>query len=69
MCQCGPHTEVPGTQACHKWITDECRANGDDQAMEQALGYARRAMERVLDGWPVGKGVRIHVAVTVERPR
>lgn len=61
---------IPGALDTHRWITDECRANrGDEGAAKQAIESAHRAVATLLDAWPKGKGVRIHVVVTVEAPK
>lgn len=61
--------EIPGTTARHAIITDTCRANHTDMgAFEEAVRRLREEYEACLRGWPVGKGVKFHVALLVERP-
>jgi hypothetical protein len=62
-------TKVEGICAKHAIITDVCRRNrGDEDAVEEALLRARNALSLAMKGWDVGRGVKFHVVVTVERP-
>ncbi len=60
---------IPGRIVKHRWITDECRANKDDE------GAAREAVESLytealvcMVGWQHRPGVRFHFVLTVEPP-
>jgi hypothetical protein len=60
---------VPGVLDTQRWITDDCRArHGDSGAAKEAIESAHRAVATLLDAWPVGKGTRIYVTVTVDPP-
>ncbi len=60
---------IPGSVAKHRFIHDGCRElKTDAEALEEALADLKQMAEKVLAGWDVGKGVRIHFVLTVERP-
>ncbi len=63
-------TKIPGLCARHIIIKDACRElRGDKGAIDEALGRARDALEKAIKGWgPPGRGMQLHVVVTVERP-
>jgi hypothetical protein len=62
-------TQIPGAKARHAIVTDACREKrGDIGALEEAISRILATYLEVVAGWPVGKGVRIHLALTVERP-
>ena len=61
--------EVPGMQAIHAVISDDCRkGRGDNGAIEEALDRARKELRACMGGWQQGRGAKFHVVVTVERP-
>ncbi len=60
---------MPGMQAMHAYITDDCRKmRGDDGATEEVLRRVREQLDATLKGWKPGLGVKIHIGVAVERP-
>lgn len=61
-------TKVPGIKAHHRIITDTCRQNKGPAAIDEALASAREELGILDENWDVGKGVKLHVVVTVERP-
>ncbi len=61
-------TTVPGIKAVHAIISDACRTGrGEDGAIEEALRRIRQEYDACRPAWPVGKGARFHVVLTVER--
>ncbi len=62
-------TKIPGLCATHRIISDDCReAKGDETVRAEVRESVNHAVARALDGWEKGKGAKIHVVVTVERP-
>jgi len=62
-------TKIEGTCAAHSIITDECRRNRKDEgAWTEAVTRLRREYDRIAANWGTGMGVKIHLALTVERP-
>lgn len=60
---------LPGMQALHAWITDTCRTNrGDDGAIDEVLRRLIEQLRLTMHGWKIGRGAKIHVGMTVERP-
>lgn len=61
--------QIPGVPAKHAIITDTCRTGrGEDGAIDEALKRLRDEYLNCARGWPVGKGVKFHIALIVERP-
>ena len=62
--------DIPGACACHAIISDECRStHGDEGALQESVRRISDHYRRIVDGWCIGKGAKIHIAITVERPR
>lgn len=62
-------THIPGSLAHHSWITDDCRmGRGNDGAVNEILNRAEVQMRSIMKGWNIGRGVKINLAVTIERP-
>lgn len=62
-------TIVPGIKAQHAVISDTCRTGlGEYMAFEEAMRRLRHAYEQACNGWTIGKGAKIHVVLTVQRP-
>lgn len=60
---------IPGLVAKHAIITETCIANrGEEGAVDEALQRCRQELLNCVAGWRGTKGVKFHVAVTVERP-
>ncbi len=60
---------LPGSVLVHFVIGDECRQNrGDAGALDYVINRLVRGYESVVAGWSPKSGVKIHVALTVERP-
>ena len=59
---------LPGLLSTHQRITDECRADsGDDGAIAEVILRLREHLESTLSGTKLGKGMKIHIGMTVER--
>ncbi len=53
----------------HAIISDDCRNNrGDRFAMDDALRRLQDAWSKVSRSFPIGKGVKFHVVLIVEKP-
>lgn len=62
-------TKLPGAVAAHAIISDDCRRNrGNEGAFEEAIVRLRKQYDQIVDGWPIGSDVKIHLALTIERP-
>jgi hypothetical protein len=60
---------MPGMQAMHAIVSDECRkGRGDDGVIDEVVRRLSESMRATLKGWDLGRGVKIHVGMTVERP-
>ncbi len=60
---------LPGTQAMHAWITDKCRLGRTDAGViDEVVKRLCVELEATLEGWDCGKGAKIHIGMTVERP-
>jgi hypothetical protein len=61
-------TSIPGSSVAHAVVTDECREKkGDWTCYDEALHRLREQYAKVVKGWPVGNGAKIHIVLTVER--
>jgi hypothetical protein len=60
---------IPGAAAQHVTITDDCRRNRTSStALAVALDKLDRAAHQAFNGWPIGTGAKLHLALVVERP-
>lgn len=63
-------TNIEGIKAEHSIISDECRSNhGDDGALKEAIRRLEEVYNKTCNGWTIGKGAKIHIVMTVERPQ
>lgn len=63
-------TTISGSLLEERIITDNCRKiKPTDQIIFEVLYSVKEKVRSVLTGWPKGSGVKIHIVVTVERPR
>jgi len=61
--------QLEGIPALHAWVTDDCRKmRGDDGAIEEVLRRLRNELQLTMSGWSMGRGIKIHVGMTIERP-
>ena len=60
-------TELLGIKACHRIISDDCRKRGG-QEMAEVIAEVAIALGELYRHWPVGKGAKFNVVVTVEYP-
>ncbi len=62
-------SKIPGSMAKHAIISDDCRTNRTDAgALDEAFDRVREEYFRCAAGWPIGKGAKFHIALTIERP-
>lgn len=60
---------MPGSMARHAIISDECRrGHGSIEAFNVAVGQLREAYVRATAGYPIGKDIKLHVMLSIERP-
>ncbi len=57
---------VPGINASHQTISDECRQKGEDVAVDEALEKLKVAYLRLALDWPLGSDVKFHLVLSVE---
>jgi hypothetical protein len=58
---------LPGIQAQHAIITDECRASrGDVQAFSEAIARVWPEYLESVKAFPVGSGAKYHLVLSVE---
>ena len=63
-------TKIPGIQAKHAIISDNCRQlRGDEGAIDEALDRLKQEYVKLMEHWPLGKEVKFHVVLTVDYPR
>ena len=63
-------SRIPGIPAKHAIISDDCRrGRGDDGAIDEAIRRMREAYDQLMKCWPVGRGTKFHVVLTVECDR
>ena len=61
--------KIPGSVTAHAIITDECRmTHGQEDAFRESIRRLRIKYDEACNGWSTGKGVKIHVALLIERP-
>jgi len=61
-------TQLPGIKAHHSIITDECRKNRfDGGAFLEAMNRMQTVYERTCENTSIGKDMKIHIVMTVER--
>jgi hypothetical protein len=61
---------VPGIIDVHAVISDACRVGrGEDGAEVETLRRVSDALRSLFRAWPIGRGVKIHVQVSIERER
>ncbi len=61
-------TAVPGSCALHMMVTENCRRRPNKEWLQDVLDKVKNELTIMDEGWPEGKGVQFHVAVTCERP-
>lgn len=59
-------SQVPGINAKHRIINDNCRARGEGVAIEEALDSLRKEYEKLDEIWPEGEGHKFHLVLSVE---
>ena len=62
-------TRVRGLKALHAIITDACRqGRGNEGAIDEALRRIRQEYLACVAAWPLNRGVKFNVVLTVEAP-
>lgn len=62
-------TRLPGLKATHAIISDACRTSrGEEGAIDEATRRVRDEFLACVRAWPLHKGVKFHVVLTVEAP-
>lgn len=62
-------SQIPGIKGAHCIISDECRSNhGDIGAFNEAMRRLRDEYERCANNWTIGRGAKLHLVLSLERP-
>jgi hypothetical protein len=60
---------IPGMRVALWTVSDTCReTHGDRGAVVKAIQRIATEAGHCVDGWPRGRGVKLHLALYVERP-
>jgi len=61
-------TKLPGIKGHHSIISDDCRMEHfDGGAFKIAVERMRTVYNRTCENTPIGTGMKIHIAMTIER--